>query len=264
MRGQVIDPEALGRYAGGDMNANDLALILALGLPLAWHLGTKSGKGLLANILKIINLCYIPASLIAILLTASRTAIIVVIPAILYLIFTIQKLNLFYRLAFIVAILGTLIVLNGMVPQSTIERLATISSSIAGGDLGGRMRLWRESLELFLKHPIIGVGAGGLESGAVLGAVAHNTFISILAETGIVGFLFYIISLAIIFYETIRMPKEYASLWLCVLAVWFIGVLTLSWEFRKPTWLFLSWVIISARVYQQEEDHDQGVNDRAG
>jgi hypothetical protein len=35
-------------------------------------------------------------------------------------------------------------------------------------------------------------------------------------------------------------------LWLTILLVWAIGAFSLTWEHRKPTWLFLSLVVVSA------------------
>jgi len=49
-------------------------------------------------------------------------------------------------------------------------------------------------------------------------------------------------------YQAFRPPRWHSGLWLTVLAIWAIGVFTLSWEFRKPTWLFLSLVVISANL----------------
>jgi hypothetical protein len=45
----------------------------------------------------------------------------------------------------------------------------------------------------------------------------------------------------------------YSNLWIAVLMVWVIGVSTLSWESRKPTWLFFSLVVIGANLYEKSD-----------
>ncbi len=57
------------RYSATGVNANDLSLLLLLGIPLAWHLYHQLDKK--KGILRFINLCYIPLSIFAILLSGT-------------------------------------------------------------------------------------------------------------------------------------------------------------------------------------------------
>src|SRR5512144_848007 len=63
-----------GRATTGEFHPNDVGLIIALGLPLAWYLTTGYGvdKG---RLLRGLNVSYIPAAIVAIALTASRVAL---------------------------------------------------------------------------------------------------------------------------------------------------------------------------------------------
>jgi uncharacterized protein (DUF983 family) len=51
------------------------------------------------------------------------------------------------------------------------------------------------------------------------------------------------------------MPRAERSLWTAMLAVWAIGVSTLSWEQRKPGWLMLALITTQwALSFRQPEE----------
>jgi O-antigen ligase len=227
------------RYSATGVNANDLAFLVLLGLPLAWHLFVTTDNK--KRIQRGIYISYIPISIFTTFLTGSRTSLFAIIPAIIY-IFWPKRAN-FGRLvqSFIVLVI-LLLVLWSLMPASIISRLATASSSISSADLGSRVPLWRDAFALFLTHPILGYGSGTLYT--TIGSDAHNTFISILAETGLIGIILFLAILAVVFNAIVKLPKEYSGLWLATFFVLFIGTNLLSWEFRKATWIFLSFIII--------------------
>jgi O-antigen ligase len=136
-----------------------------------------------------------------------------------------------------------------------LDRLATIGSSIAARDLGGRVDLWYGGTALFIKHPLLGVGSGAFDKANEIGSVAHNTFLSVLAELGIIGFLLFFVILVVVVSQAVHHSKSNSLFWLTVLAVWAIGISALTWEFRKPTWLFLSLVVISANLLHPYGGH---------
>jgi O-antigen ligase len=86
-----------------------------------------------------------------------------------------------------------------------------------------------------------------------LGAFAHNTFLSILAELGLIGFVLFAGILAIVTHKALTQMKGLSALWLTVLAIWAIGSFSLTWEFRKPTWLFFSLIIISGSLLSRDD-----------
>jgi O-antigen ligase len=131
-----------------------------------------------------------------------------------------------------------------------VSRLGTLGSSIEARDLGGRFELWMEALQVFSAHPISGLGSGALDS--AIGSAAHNTFISVLAETGVIGFILFLLILAIVIFQAVNVPNGNAGLWIAIFLTWAIGVFSLSWEFRKLTWLFLSFIVIEGNfTYDQ-------------
>jgi hypothetical protein len=64
--------------------------------------------------------------------------------------------------------------------------------------------------------------------------------------------------LAIVVYQAANQPKSLSWLWLTVLTIWFIGAFTLTWEYRKATWLFLSLIVISANLFRRSDKIEEG------
>ncbi len=228
-----------GRYSATGVNAVDMALILMMGLPAAMQLFfSREKKGLL---FKIANLAYIPLAIFAILLTGSRTSLIAAIPFGLYLVVT-RQIKPNTKLLVVSILFISLLALLPFIPSNILSRLSTLGSSIEAGDIGGRVELWESAILEFSQHPFTGIGSGVLDS--AIGSAAHNTFISVLAETGVIGLALFLLILAIVFFMAMRAPNGNASLWVAILLTWVIGVLSLSWEFRKLTWLFLNFIVI--------------------
>ena len=141
----------------------------------------------------------------------------------------------------------SLFVIEPMVPQPSLHRLAATGKEISEGDWNGRLGIWREGLVLFAEHPFLGVGSGAFRSAAVeAGKLAHNFAISLLAEVGLVGFTLFGIVLTMVVCHTFVQPLWQRRLWLAVLMAWFIGAVSHNWEYRKQSWLFLSLVIAGA------------------
>jgi O-antigen ligase len=150
-------------------------------------------------------------------------------------------------------------------PQRT--RLATIPHEMTRGTLHDRTRIWKAGLKAFRAHKrtlAVGVGAGAYPAAVRpwLGVpdlpgfqyVAHNTFLSVLVETGAFGFLLYGGLLAVLAGFVWIMPRPERALWAVALAVWATGVTTLTWEHYKPGWLIMSLIATAwARSYWHAE-----------
>ena len=238
-----------GRYSATGVNAVDLTLILMMGLPVAMQLFFVAGQNNKGKILKLINLAYIPLAIFSIILTGSRTSLIAVIPFGIYLVGT-QQIKFDRKILIFFILLVSLFALIPFIPQSVMTRLGTLGSSIEAGDLGGRVELWRQALQVFSHHPVMGLGSGTLDS--AIGSAAHNTFVSVTAETGFIGFALFFTILAIVFFQAMNIPNGNSGLWVAIFLTWVIGVSSLSWEFRKLTWLFLNFIVIEGSfTYEQ-------------
>ncbi len=236
-----------GRYSATGVNANDVALMLILGLPIglpiAMELFFGASRSLRGTVLQAIDLLYVPLSIFTIVLTGSRTSIIAVLPFGIFLIGT-QRIKLKQKILFLAMLAVCLLMLLPFIPQTVIDRIGTVGSSISEADLGGRVTMWRLSIAVLTQHPIFGVGSGAIDG--MIGGAVHNTFISVVTETGFIGFVLFLSILGYVVFEMAVLPKGTSPLWLTIFLTWAIGVFSLSWEFRKATWIILIFIVLEA------------------
>jgi O-antigen ligase len=125
------------------------------------------------------------------------------------------------------------------------------------GTMGLRYGLWQAGFQMWLDHPLTGVGIGqfdnylpqygiGLLPTHRLNLGAHNLYISMLAETGLVGFLLFSGMIANVLINLIRSTRStdleksvLAQVWLIVLIVILVGGLTKHDQYDKLLWLVL-------------------------
>jgi O-antigen ligase len=151
----------------------------------------------------------------------------------------------------------------GLAPKEARERIATTTAEITQGTLHKRTTIWKAGLRSWKRFPLRGAGAGaypdavepliGVPPRAGHEYVAHNTFLSILVETGAIGFkLWLVIAVLLAIFVWVMRPNEVA-LWSVALVVWAIGASTLTWEHRKPTWLISALIMTEwARSFRPE------------
>lgn len=247
------EESAYQRYAGAKLDANDLGLMIALSIPISYYLLVQS-KGWMAWIYRL----QLVLAGTTILLTASRGATLASLAALTivpltqrYLSIT-QKIALVLTIAFLVA--GILI----FVPETSWDRLATVPGEFEHGTLTGRTVIWKAGWEIFREHPYIGIGSNAfrlivarvltepirLDDPDSPAPPAHNTFLSVLVEEGVIGFAVFCGLLIVLAVSIREMPSLSQKLWIVSLAVWAVGVSSLTWEMRKPTW-FLFGVLIA-------------------
>jgi O-antigen ligase len=252
------------RFSAGDTNPDGFGFILAVGVPLAWYLALSPSMTKLTHRLKLINYVYIPAAFLGIALSGTRTALIATIPGMAFGLASLTRLRLWARVAIMLLFTATaLFVLPYLATLTSFQRFGTIGTELAEGDLNNRTVNWQEGLAVFADHPIIGIGSNMYRSVNSLGKVAHNSFISILVELGLIGFTLFGAILVMVARQALRHPRWEARFWLTVLAVWAIGASTLTWEYRKQTWVLLSMIVASAALPRQQEEIDARVEAHA-
>jgi O-antigen ligase len=239
-----------GRYATAGFDPNDLAITLAIGLPLSYYLSlvTKS------RWLRCACLLQMTISLMIILLTASRTGMVASVVALSLILTTAGHLSPAARRGLAMLALVLLGAAITLVPAASFARLATLGSEVSEGNLNSRTVIWTFGWRAFMDVPLQGVGAGAYPEALApamgrernFTPVAHNSFLSILVETGLVGLALFLASLAVLMVGAWKLPSPARQLWLTTLAVWAVGVMALTWEQRKPTWVLFALVAAHA------------------
>lgn len=232
---------ALRRFAAGGVDPNDLAMTLALGLPMAWYLSNTYRKPLLRWICR----GYLPVAVVSIGLTGSRGGLLASIVALTIVPLSMTRLSP-NRLAITIATLllsGALAV--AYVPEKIVDRLATTSTEVEDLRLGGRFKLWKAGLRAFPEHPLLGYGTAGYirAISPQLGQasqVAHNSFISVLVEQGLIGLILYLLMFITAYRAVRRLPLLERRFGLVLMATLFAAMLPLTWEHRRPLWFILA------------------------
>jgi O-antigen ligase len=243
------------RFAAAGLHVDDLGINLGLAIPIAWYLATSlDAKTGYARLLKAVNFIAIPLLTFAIFLTGTRAALLASAPAFLYMGVSLLRLPGTLRILSLGMMICSLIAVIPFIPASSWERMGTIGTEITEGDLNGRMGLWRSGLLVFSEHPILGSGTNSFPVATGADQVAHNTFISVLTETGLVGFGFMIAVMALTIRSGWSRPFWERLFWFSLLAVLLIGISTLTWEHRKPTWLMFSFVVIAGACESRRQN----------
>lgn len=230
-----------GRYTASGFDENELGVTLALGLVMSCYLITQHARPLWLWI------THIPLSMMCICLTGSRGGVLAMGVALLMLPVALVRLPAGKRFVFTCFLVVIGAVAAPQVPRTTWQRIASIQSELSEGTLTNRTRIWSAGFEVFREHPYVGVGFGAFGESVYsrldIVYVAHNSYLSILVELGLIGEFILIAILAASFYLAGLLPPTARTFWLLLLATWAVSVSSLTWEHRKPTWFLFGLLI---------------------
>jgi O-antigen ligase len=250
------------RFAAAGFDPNDIGVIFAIGIPLAWYLAFLQ-PGCQRSLVWL-NYAYIPLAVFAILLTASRDAALALVPSIILILWSLKKLDFFRRAAVITILLCSAWIIYTFVPAYSFERLKTTPTEITQGNLNSRTLIWEAGLRVYNDSPLWGAGGGSYPYVVqpVLGReeVAHNSFLSVLVECGIIGLCLFLGILFTALRSANRHDLMHRAMWLAVMAVIVFGASALTWEYRKPVWLFMTLAVASANMRLSENREGSGID----
>jgi O-antigen ligase/polysaccharide polymerase Wzy-like membrane protein len=241
--------DAMRRFSAGGADANSLGMTLALGVPIAWYLSITSER----PILRWIGRGYLPLGLFATALTGSRGGLIALMVSLLIIPLTMSLSP--GRLAAAVGLLGLSgALMVAYVPERVVERLSTTSTEVEDLRLGGRFAIWMAGVHAFEQQPMMGYGVGGfvravtpeLGSGAL---VAHNSFLSVLVEEGLVGLWLYMTMFLSVFAAVRRLSGLEGRFALVLYATLFTAMSPLTWEDQKAVWFIMAALVAMSALY---------------
>jgi len=184
-------------------DANDLATYLVTAMPLGVYFlltGRRAvGRVVAAGALAILTVAFVR--------TGSRGGFIALIAVIVFIMLRYSAISLGRRLS--AAVLVTLILL-GTASNRYWEQMTTIASDADYNrtEETGRLQIWGRGIGYMLQHPVFGVGPGNFQTAegtlspladrqqfgvGVRWNAAHNTYIQVGAETGVVGLLLFLV-----------------------------------------------------------------------
>jgi len=169
------------QYVGIFNDPNDLGMLFVSVFPMACLLlkrGSPFGKALWLGCILVL--------LYGVRLTNSRGAMLGVLVVI--------GGYIWYRRGAIVA--GVL----GAAGLAVMKMLSSRMQELDAGEesASGRVDAWYEGLQMFKSHPLLGVGPGNFTDYNPL--TAHNSFVLVLAETGFVGYVLWLMLIGYTFW----------------------------------------------------------------
>ncbi|MDL1894829.1 O-antigen ligase family protein [Anaerolineae bacterium CFX7] len=252
--------------AGGD---NGAARYFLVGFIFLTYLSTQTNRQWWLRLLTVIGSAIV---LVGVAFTLSRTGFILAVTAIGLLL--IQRTSRRQRIGTVILLL--VLVVGGIALPDTYWQIIFSSMSdiqTGGGTIGLRYGLWQAGFKMWLDHPLMGVGIGQFDNylpqyGAGLVPTyhynlgAHNLYISMLAETGLVGLLLFgglIATVLRALFRAVRSldteKRALAQVWLMVLIVILVGGLTKHDQYDKLLWLIFGiGAALSSSEFMQTEN----------
>lgn len=228
------------RFAASGFDANDLGMMMALGLPMAWYLASSSRSWPW----QWLNRAYFVVGMVGILLTASRGAMLASLVALSVVPWTLTRMRMGVKIAAVVGVLVAVVAAVRIVPKASFERLSTTSSELSEGTMTGRVAIWQSGLRAVPRRFLHGYGPAGWypAAGAIYGKIRgpHNTWLSILVEEGAIGFLLFVSMFVVVFRRLRALPTFERRVGLILLATLALAITPLSWDVHKAMWLVLA------------------------
>jgi O-antigen ligase len=247
---QAIAEQA--RFVAEGQDPNDVARFLDLGFPLAALLFDSERS----RLWRWVAGGYLPVGLVAVLLTASRGGFVAAVAALVG-----SGALLAYghpRRVKIgaLALPPVFAALWFIVPRGSVERLATISEQLQGGDLNQRWNIWQAGWQAFVRAPIFGSGAGTFVSAAGTAPIdtAHNTALSIVVGGGLCALFLAVTIVAAAGWSIARMRGPLRWAMATALTVWLVTSLVATVEDSRTSWLLLALIAVAGRLSGEHAD----------
>lgn len=253
----------VGRFSGGGKDPNDYANLLVVILAVT-HFGARRYFGSFGR-----ALLWGAAVLTfpAVVFSGSRTAMVCALALLgLAIIAGSDRRQALRLLAAGVFLVGALSVIDVGYARTTLARGASLVNWKSVATWAGRWDLWEAALRVFRENPVGGVGVGNFPwvapqyspyadamveaRGYPRAAVAHNSFLSVLAETGAIGLLLFVtLQVCSLRLAIARLGKDALARGVALaLAGYWIASLTLSWEYSKVAFLLYGSLLSLARA----------------
>jgi O-antigen ligase len=238
------------RFVAEGQDPNDVARFLDLGFPLAALLFVSETRWTV----RLLAVGYLPAGLLAVLLTASRggfsAAMVAMLGSTAVLVLWRPRVAVL-ALSGLAAVSGALIL---VVPAESLDRLATIPEQLRSSDLNDRFSIWISGWTAFTQAPWFGSGAGTFvtAAGLALGDTAHNTAVAVLVTGGLAGFAL-TIGILVMVAKAVLETKGLLRIALATsLVVWGITSMVGSVEENRTTWMLFAMIAVAGRLAREE------------
>lgn len=265
-----------GRYTAFGLNPNVIARTLVLGAPLAGYLVARPTAPLLpTRSVRACNLLYVALAGVAITLTGARQGMLGFGITLAFLAFLSYRewgrdsgsSTSFSRRSLaagagVLAVAVTAAVYLVTVATNLLTRLLLTPVEVASGGFGGRAPIWRAGMDVIGRRPLLGHGSGTfvqavepLFSEGEVPVAAHNAFVQLGVELGLVGIAIYTAVLVVVAVAIYRQRTRYRELWTCLFAILLVLILLEGIVANVVKYLVFTLVLLTARMERRRETH---------
>ena len=236
---------------------NEMAMVHCFAIAMSLYLMRINKK----NLWKITNGVAAILCVASILFTGSRTATIAVVLLILINFIIARK-----RLGgFVSGLLVTLLLVFSVyyvgthfLEDSILERYTTMGSEIEEGTMANRTLIWGDCINAFLHADVIemflGHGYNTTPLFTLRGYDAHNVFLKVLVEYGIIGEIIFIYLWCFFVKASLKIKnRDDKFLVISLLAMVFISFLTLSWIYNTLIWMVAILIHLNIKCFSGTE-----------
>jgi putative inorganic carbon (HCO3(-)) transporter len=266
-----------GRGVAGGVNAT--AYILVIIMPFAFYLI----RGHESRLWRLVGFLYIPAALVGVAVTFSRTSFLFLALALLLQLWEVIREGRGWGWLMLLGVV-VLVVFLAVSTERIVERAETIfpylESSLTGeefdeGAMADRGFLYRVGWAIFVDYPLLGVGYGNFGPAyavyqyQVPGAKgywsnmgAHSAYLSLLTGLGLLGLVLLLVLLGVglrsltTSWPALRQTRD-SSQFLLVQAITYSILLQIGYGFARPVqrekslWLLLGLAVVVRRLAEQ-------------
>lgn len=232
------------RFSPDGWNPNQLGILMALGVPMAALLICQ----LKSPLARAMAFSYMFLAPLIVVLTASRDGFVTLAIAAISVPVILGHRSVRRRLVAIAILAAGAATTVMYTPANSWNRLATIGSEFMSGNLNDRLPIWQSGIRTFTassSNVVIGVGADGFLNAAGLGYVAHNTYLSVLVNLGLVGFTLFVLLLLQLIRATLQASDLERLTFTFCLGCWIVAVGAATWEALRPTWFLFGLIAAS-------------------
>jgi len=254
----------INRLSGSQGNANEFALYLSVSVVILiyWAVRTKKRSyRFLAVILIII-------SLIPIILSGSRGAILFLIPVFFLQVYRISNHKLISLVLLLIVGLALFGILQTYFPIDYLNRVYGIPKNIIelSDTIGFRYEIWKYGLGLWSQKPVFGFGSGMFQHYSIYSPVlhgikrvpAHSIYVTLLVENGILGLSLFllIVGKTITNFERAilrnKSVKQLAITWESILMIILLNGTKLDLATNKLLWFCIAISIVVSQIPKEK------------
>lgn len=228
------DPLLNQRYGMQGYTVNYFGFLIALSMFFAWHLFMLEKN----SIQKSYFIIHIAIAFLVVLLTGSRAVFLYSTFAIMFIFWSSlrTKIKISHIITFTIVII-LLITINNFVEIPGVNRIFSekTSAQILERDFSGRSSLWSTAINTFKENSILGLGAGAYRD-PISGQRAHNTFINIVVDYGIIGLILFLMLIIFSAFKLFSLSTKDKPFWIFLFLVLILRFIPTASEYHTYTW----------------------------